>query len=173
MTTSMNPMYYLKHAWDSTHSAWGKLTIVLFYVYIWLMIISSFVFMVWPNLMGGCSWEKESDYATASIVALQRTGNSCALGFYLYADRGGIRFWNVTMVFVISLINLWFAWTWARDWKTMEGAPKHCSDHGLTTQILVAAVWITVSWVFSFLEHRAGHSRGTGATTNESTPLTA
>jgi hypothetical protein len=169
----MNPMFYLKHAWDNTQSVWGKMTIVLFYVYIWIMIITSFMYMVWPNLMGKCFLEKESDFGSATIVALQRIGNLFAVGFYLYADRGGIRFWNVTMVFVISVISFWFAWTWARDWKTMVGAPKHCSDYGMMTQILVAVIWITVSWIFSFLEHRAGHSGGTGATTDESTPLTA
>jgi hypothetical protein len=169
----MNPMFYLKHAWENTHSIWGKMTIVLFYVYIWLMIIASFIYMVWPNLMGTCFLEKESDYASATIVSLMRTGNLFSLGFFLYADRGGIKFWNVTMVVVISLINIWFAWTWARDWKTLEGAPKHCSDNGIMTQSLVAVIWITVSWVFSFLEHRAGHSGSRGSTTNESTPLTA
>jgi hypothetical protein len=173
MTTSINPMYYLKHAWDSTHSAWGKMCIVLFYVYIWLMIITSLLYLVWPNLMGICLGEKESDYDAATIVVLTRIGSLLGLGFFLYADRGGIRFWNVTMVFVISLIYFWFTWTWARDWKTMEGAPKRCGDFDITTQMLVELIWITLSWIFSFLEHRAGRLGGAEATPSESTPLSA
>ncbi|KAG7347270.1 hypothetical protein IV203_030638 [Nitzschia inconspicua] len=175
MTTSMNPMVHLKHAWDNTHSVWGKLTIVLFYVFIWLNIIMAFLSVVWPNWMGcACFWKKESEYASASMVNLMQGQNLFALGFFLYADRGGIRLWNVSMVFVIAVVYSWFAWIWAKNWEMMEGAPKHCNDHGMVTMILVGVVWIAISWIFAFLEHRAGHSGGgAGGTTNESTPLNA
>lgn len=175
MTTSMNPMVHLKHAWENTHSVWGKMTIVLFYAFIWFNIIMAFLSLVWPNWMGcACFWQKESEYASASIENLMRGENLLALGFLLYADRGGILFWNVTMVFVVSMVYFWLSWSWANNWVTMEGAPKHCDDGGMSRSILVGVVWIGLSWIFSFFEHRAGHSGGGSAgTTNESTPLNA
>jgi hypothetical protein len=173
----MNPMFYLKHAWDNTNSMWGKWTIVLFYLFIWVNVITSIIWLVWPNWMGcACFWSKESDYAAMSMENLMRGQNLFAVGFLLYADRGGIRFWNVTMVFVFSMIYSWFAWDWAKNWATMEGAPKHCDDGKMSTQIIVGVVWIAVAWTFSFLEHCTGHASGSdssGGTTNESTPLTA
>jgi uncharacterized membrane protein (DUF485 family) len=170
----MNPAVHLKHAWDNTHSMWGKMTIVLFYIFIWVMIVTSFMWMVWPTWMGGCFLGKESDYGSSTIVTLKRTGSLFALGFFLYADRGGIRFWNVTMVFVVAMLNFWFLWSWAKNWTEMDGAPKHCNDGGVSTQIIVGAVWISVSWILSFLEHRAGQSSGASAgMASESTPLNA
>jgi hypothetical protein len=171
----MNPMVHLKHAWDNTHTVWGKMTIVLFYIFIWLVIISSFIVVIKPEWMGiGCFLQKESEYGSATIESMVRQANWYAIGFYLYADRGGIRLWNVTMVFVVTMIGLWFQLSWAKNWATMEGAPKHCDDGNMTAWTIAGMVWIGLAWVFSFLEHRAAHAGGSaGGTTNESTPLTA
>ncbi len=175
MTASMNPIVHLKHAWENTNSLWGKMTIILFYIFIWLMIITSFIVVIMPGTMGiDCFWKKESEFGDETMESLVRQVNWYAVGFYLYADRGGIRFWNVTMVFVVTIVDLWFQWTWATNWPTMDGAPKHCDDGNMSTWVIVGMVWITISWIFSFLEHRSGHSVGNvGGTTNESTPLNA
>lgn len=175
MTTSVNPMVHLKHAWENTHSMWGKWTIVLFYLFIWVNVILSFIWLVWPTCMGvDCFWKNESEYAVSTNTTMVREVSLWSLGFFLYADRGGIRFWNVTMVFVFSMIFMWFSWTWANDWTSMEGAPKHCDDGGMATRAIIGMVWIALTWILSFVEHRAGHSAGgSGGTTNESTPLTA
>jgi hypothetical protein len=172
-TSDMNPMFHLKHAWDNTHSMWGKATIVMFYVYIWYNIISGVLSLMFPSMMGmTCYMENETEYASDTISMAFNSAYLYGIGFFLYADRGGIRFWNVTMVFVFSMINLWWVWTWNNNMMSMGGAPSGCND-GANNQLMVLMIWIALAWVFSFLEHRVAGSGSRGDGPNESTPLNA
>jgi hypothetical protein len=169
----MNPMFHLKHAWENTHRVWGKVTIVLFYVYVWYNIVASLLSLTFPSLMGtACYMDNETEYGSSAMTLGFNIAYLYVIGFLLYADRGGIRFWNVTMVFVFSMINLYWLWTWNNKMMSMDGAPSGCND-GAGTQIMVFTIWIALAWIFSFLEHRAAGGGSGGDGPNESTPLNA
>ena len=169
MTVHINPIYYLKHAWEATHTIWGKLCIVLFYSFIWLQIIWSLELIMWPRAGWECFYEGLSEYVAAGFESSLRAMSVIAVGFFLYADRGGIKAWNVAMVFIVNA-----AWTWTFcgggiDLSELEGAPQDCQDlvSVLNTCVWVLFWWSLASLVCAVIEHINAPS-GTAA---ESAPL--
>ena len=167
MVASFNPMHYLKHAWDATHSAWGKSCIVLFYVFIWVQIIWALELIIAPRYGWECFYEGQTEYAAAGFEMWMRALNIITVGFYLYADRGGIKVWNVAMVFVIN-----GAWTWSMLSPSthageLEGAPADCDFAGALSVLWVLFWWSLLALLCSFLEQRSAPS-GTAA---ETTPI--
>ena len=124
------PIHFLQHAWNDTHSDWGKACTVLFYLYIWFG---------WD-----CYYQGLSDYAAELWVVFLRALNTTQFGFFLYAHREGIKVWNVSMVFVFNAILTWI--NLSPDFTKMEGAPPSCDWYAMRT-----AVWVIFWWTVSFL----------------------
>ena len=165
-----NPVYYLKHAWDATSSGWGKLCIVLFYTFLWFNIIGALIGIFWPTMGTDCYFEGLSDYAAYSIASLMRQINVFALGFLLYADRGGIRIWNVAMVFVFWLFFSIVTFQYAGTYPELDGIPKGCPIEDFKKMIWTQLIWIFLALAASFMETKASNTPATGG---ESTPLTS
>ena len=168
-TLHLNPMYYLKHAWDATHSAWGKTAIVLFYLFIWCQIVWAATFIIFPSMGFECFFSTPSDYETYLFRMMMRTFNVLAIGFFLYADRGGIKVWNVMMVFVIYGACTWIWISGSRKSFSMHGAPKTCD-----LQMSEIVLWSTVGWsvlalLCAFMESR--RSQVSQVSQGERTPL--
>ena len=157
-------MYYLKHAWDATHSVWGKACIVLFYLFIWLQIVWAVQLVIAPTFGWECYYDGLSDYAEAFVVKCMRGMNIITVGFFLYADRGGIKVWNVGMVFIVTL-----AYTLAitsGGGVVLDGAPEDCSFDSAAAMFWGLFWWSALALLLSFLEHRAA-----AGTSGERTPL--
>jgi hypothetical protein len=169
--TSINPMNYLRHAWDATHSGWGKVCIILFYLLIWIQIIWAIEIIIFPRAGLECIYDEEvvSEYAASALVMYVRTTNILTIGFFLYADRGGIKVWNVAMVFLASLAWTWPVLDWIVNYTTLEGAPKDCEDvmGGIKWTFLALLIWSFVALVCSGMEKRATPS----GSASETAPL--
>lgn len=155
MAMHLNPIYYLTNAWDATHSIWGKICIVLFYTFIWLQILWALELVIWPRAGWECLYEGLSEYAATGLESYLVAMNILTIGFYLYADRGGIKLWNVGMVF---FFNAW--WTMSilsgwKDTKTLEGAPQGCDDviNGGLLVFRILFWWSFAALACSFMEH--------------------
>ena len=157
MSMNCNPIHYLKHAWSNTNSIWGKICIVLFYVFIWLQIIGA----VWSmfDITGGgawdCMWDSVSAKDQAMIMSTMKVMNFWILGFMLYADRGGIKVWNVLMVAVWYLIQ-WLMYKPIITAFLEDPCPDELQQ--MNTAMIVSIVWIFLAVLFSFVDNRKADS---------------
>jgi hypothetical protein len=81
--------------------------------------------------------------------------NILAIGFYLHADRGGIKVWNVAMV---CFFNTWWTMIILPGFKTvskLEGAPQGCDDmfHAALFIFRVLLWWPVAALLCSVMEH--------------------
>jgi hypothetical protein len=155
-----NPVPHIQHAWTGTKTVWGKIALVLFYSFIWLQIISGAWTIVWPRSQGlDCIIDlvHKNETAEVLVVALLRGLNVFAVGFFCYADVGGLKVKNVAMVaifitlFVLTLLPL----------ITMAQAGG-CSS--ALAQMWVLPTWAITALVFTLLEEKLG-DHGTAAET--------
>jgi len=167
MTASFNPMFYLKHAWERTNSAWGKAAIVLFYTFVWFQIIGAILALVSPFAGCGCSTGQLTEEESLWMGSLLRQLNVFALGFFLYADRGGIKAWNVAMVFVVYVA--WGSLAISTAKIMMESKKfKECDDLSKgVTMVWTTMVWSALSLAAAIVDERIGN----GGTAGETTPL--
>lgn len=169
MSVTMNPAVYLQHAWNDTKSIWGKLCIILFYAFIWFNIIWALILVFVPTFGMKCFYTGQTEFANYFIASCMRGLNVFTIGFLLYADRGGIRVWNVAMVFIIYGVYLVISIKATSDLKAgMEGfSEEECPiADGWNTSFWVLAIWLILSMMFSILEHKA-----VGGTSGERQPL--
>lgn len=169
MTTSFNPLHYLRHAWDATSTVWGKMTIILFYVFIWLQIIWAIELVIAPRKGWECMYEGITEYVENCLVMYLRAMNILTIGFYLYVDRGGIKVWNVLMVFVVNGFWTWTVLAYMMNAENLDGAPKHgsCEDElrALCRSMWVLLIWSFVALVTSVLEMKLGTPSGSASET--------
>lgn len=161
-----HPIRFLQHAWDDTHSNWGKACVLLFYVYIWSQLIWAIESIIAPKFGWECMYQGVSEYAAEMMLIFFRAMNVMAAGFLIYAHREGIKLWNVSMVFVFNVLTWIFA---SSNYTDLEGIPD-CED-GMV-QAITYITWITFWWtvltlICSALEERS-KPRGTTA---ETTPI--
>jgi hypothetical protein len=167
--TSFNPAYYLKHAWNGTSSVWGKICIVLFYTWLWLQIIWAVQLIVAPMAGWSFSMEGVPEYWLRALDCWTRGMNVMALGFFLYADRGGIKLWNVAMVTVINTLFTWVMLYFCMKAPFYEGAPEAAKTFAdiFWVTFIVLEVWILLALVASALEKQAAPA----GSSSETTPL--
>jgi hypothetical protein len=156
-----NPIPHVKNAWSGTRTPWGKAGLVVFYTLIWFNIASSVWTLVDPSSQGmDClissfkGQESQRLYA-ATLRALSVT----TIGFFLYADVGGLRSKNVALVTVVLVSTYWIGLTSTKDLA--------CA--GFQWFSLVVIVWPVLAWVLVYLEERLGAA----SSGDERTPLTA
>ena len=103
-----NPVPHMQHAWSQTQTVWGKIALVLFYSLIWVGILTSLWSIVFPNSQGVQCWMDavQEENARLMMTALVRGVNVFAVGFLLYADVGGLKVKNVTMVTVFLVVYI-------------------------------------------------------------------
>eukprot|EP00529_Nitzschia_sp_RCC80_P036367 CAMPEP_0113473808 /NCGR_PEP_ID=MMETSP0014_2-20120614/18242_1 /TAXON_ID=2857 /ORGANISM="Nitzschia sp." /LENGTH=164 /DNA_ID=CAMNT_0000366601 /DNA_START=479 /DNA_END=973 /DNA_ORIENTATION=+ /assembly_acc=CAM_ASM_000159 len=128
-------MTYLKHAWDSTNSWWGKVSLVLFYVYVWLMIISGIYSLFYPLSGLGCLFddvEADAGGPDETLAAgLTRGINLFLVAWLFYVDKSGLHSSNVGFVAVVTVI--WY-WMW---YSILDGSFEGC-----------AAIWSDLAWIW-------------------------
>ena len=105
MTVDWNPRPHVQHAWADARTVYGKISLVLFYTLIWSLIVMSAWQIIFPYSMGVRCWcdgllKKEHD-AQSMMVAVVRSANVLMVGFLSYADVGGFKIKNITMVAIV------------------------------------------------------------------------
>ena len=159
----VNPMYYLRHAWEATNSCWGKICIVMFYLFIWMNIVWALQILIVPTAGFECLWSNFHKNDFEATVALMKNMNIWTIGFMLYADRGGIKVWNVGMVCIFYVIQ-WFQLkgSWMEFAELSEGG-EDCDDEvfAMQTTMTVTQIWIFVTLFCAWMESRAGNHVGT------------
>ena len=169
--TDFHPIHFLRHAWDDTHSNWGKACVLLFYIFIWLQVIWAIESIIAPKYGWECMYQGVSDYAAEMMLMFFRSMNVMALGFLMYAHREGIKLWNVSMVFIFNGILTWiFASSNYMDLDDMPDCEARTS-YGMVATIN-SITWVTFWWTVvtllcSALEE-GSKPQGTAA---ETTPL--
>jgi hypothetical protein len=166
--TTCNPIVYLNHAWEATNTVWGKLCIVFFYAFLWFYIISSAVNVVAPKFGAECFYEHISEFCAYTIARLSQGLNLFGIGFLLYADRGGIKVWNVATVFIFFVVWGGFFHVLVQDYPGLDGYPEECSLDGTETSNWGMIAWISLSLLFSVMETMLGPVISSG---QETTPL--
>lgn len=125
----------------------------LFYGIVFAKIAWSIAILVAPKAGWECFYQGLSDYASESVTMCFRAMAVLSLGFFLYAAHGGIKVWNVGMVFAINA-----AWNWVifvtNPPMEVEGAPTCDAEVRVLIAITWAIFWCSVMAVnFAFMEH--------------------
>lgn len=145
-----NPMHYLRSAWDGTHSVWGKTCIVLFYSFLWIQILGCAYSLFDIKTGWDCLYENLSSQGEIDFVAgTMKVSNLWILGFFLFADRGGIKVWNVCMVWIFYMAQ------WLLYKPVMTGFLEGSCPSELQTfdiSLLVTGIWISLALLSSFME---------------------
>ena len=168
-------MTYLNHAWTSTNSWWGKVSLVLFYVYVWFWIITG-IYSLFDPLTGlDCLFDYDDAVdATGSgggpdetlAAGLIRGLNLFVVAFLFYVDKAGLHSSNVGFVAVINAIWLWM-WYGILD-GNFEGCASAWSD-----MAWIYLVWIVLAFITIVIDERmmVGSDSGDAEGTGERKPL--
>lgn len=166
---SFNPSVYLNHAWDKTNSGWGKTSLILFYVYIWLGILKCIYGVIDPTMMGRatCFTTGASEVEEALILGLFRGIFLFALAFLIYADKGGLHSWNVGFVTFFVL-----AWVWIAKATIFDKMDAAVYDECIGAKFGKISMWISISWILlAFVTILVDERMADNATEGESTSL--
>lgn len=163
---TLNPAIYLKHAWEKTNSGWGKASLILFYLFIWLGILKTIFGVVDPTFLGKttCYIEgtKMSSFEESMFMTFIRGMCLWSLAFLIYADKGGLHSWNVGFVTFFVL-----AWFWIAKAGMINKMSSSMYDEcigGLGAFMWIGPVWIVVAFVLILVDEKKGDSGTAGET---------
>ena len=147
-----NPIKKLRNEWIGCNSWGGHVCMVLFYVFVFAKIAWSIAVIAAPKAGWECFHQGLSDYASGSILMCFRTSAIVSLGFYCYAFLGGIKVWNVGIVFTINA-----AWSWVifetNAPMLIDGSPNCDAEVGRLIALTWAFFWCSLMSVnFAFME---------------------
>lgn len=146
---SFNPSVYLQHAWSSTKTVWGKIALILFYLFIWLTILSSLWSIIFPGSQGASCYLDTLDASMENeYIAGMRMYSLTLIAFLFYADKGGLHVWNVSIVAVYAVLVGFI--------NNSMTFPEACK--GYKTFTWVWAGWAILALVFLALEDQLGDS---------------
>jgi hypothetical protein len=157
-----NPVPHMQHAWSRARTTYGKVGLVVFYALIWFNIASAVWTLVDPTSQGmGCVIRSiKGPESQALYASTLRALSVVMIGFFLYADVGGLQTKNVAMVTVVLLATYWIG---------MESTMGLGCDQFHWFSIALV-VWPVVALVLAYLEAARGGAPHGAA--DERTPLT-
>jgi hypothetical protein len=149
-------MTYIKHAWDATNTWWGKVSLVLFYVWIWALIVMS-VYSLFDPLSGmDCLFDmgnKHVDDEMDIAAVLSRGLNLYLVCFLFYADKAGLHSSNVGFVGGVTIV--WW-WIWM---MFLRGVTDTTACAGMWTDYAwVWPAWIVLTFITVLIDERMGTS---------------
>lgn len=172
-----NPVYRIRQAWTGTRTPWGKAAVILFYPWVWFIIVVAAMAAFDPLRGLPCLQEHFSAGDVLLAQTYLRELNVYALGFLLYADRGGVR--PLHLLYVLAVYGSWVI-LHRRDFVNPLEQPEpfasSCPEdfdnlkNGSWTQV----AWLAVAFILSLLEdwQRPANTVNTdGTMVDERTPI--
>lgn len=170
VSDTWNIRVHLEYAWSHLSTVWGKIALVLFYLFIWLIILSCLVTIFFPSSQGmQCILDSMDEWSATLYVGMLRSFNIFALGFLLYAYTVGLHSKNVAFVAVTTILTCSFYIKMVYDLKTQEAKYELYEECvGVYVYgIYVVCIWMLVTLIFTIMEERSGDY----GTENERQPL--
>ena len=148
---SFNPAVYLQHAWGSTRTMWGRLSLILFYSFIWISILSALWSLIAPESQGmDCIFGNASNKDLATLRVLLRGINLFVIAFLFYADKSGLHSSNVGIVTVVVLL-----WTWM--WHSyLKGSERPACAAVWDSWKWIWPAWVGIAFVTILLDEKLG-----------------
>jgi uncharacterized membrane protein len=172
-TDTWNIRVHLEHAWSNLSTIWGKIALVLFYLFIWAIILSSVVTIFVPSSQGvQCFLDSMDEWSATLYVGMLRAFNIFFIGFLLYADTVGLHSKNVAFVAATTILTCSFFIKNAYDLKTTQAAKYELHEECFGLYIYGSCFWIAwilVTLIFTMMEERFGDH----GTDDERRPLSA
>lgn len=157
-----NPVNQIKEAWNSTTTTWGKLAVLMFYVYLWLGILSGLVSVLFPSSQGIDCYNAHFDAPTQQIVMSQmRVENLLYVVVYLFL---GVHQTNICTVTILAIVMM-LCYCFSRP--AMIELDVDCWN-GVKTSIILLSFAPVIIWILVVVEFALTRRRGTGS---ESQPL--
>jgi hypothetical protein len=158
-----NPVPHMQHAWARAHTMYGKAGLVVFYALIWFNIASAAWTLVDPGSQGMDCVIRSIKGAESQAVyaATLRALAVVMIGFFLYADTGGLQTKNVAVVAVVLITTYWIGLESTRGLGCFQ-------FHWFCVAVIV---WPVVALILAYLEAKLGGTPPQGSAP-ERTPLT-
>lgn len=151
-------------------TVYGKIALVLFYVFLWVTILEAAVSVLFPARTLHCasdvSVEAQDDMSNNRseeqlLLSLIRGANILLIGFLLYAEVNGLNVKNVAMVaIVLTAYCLAFAPYEFLQTTTTTSSIYSSTCNASIQQFWITPVWLMVTFLFTVLEDELG-DRGT------------
>ena len=95
------------NAWADAKTWWGKAAAVLFYLWVWIVLLSSVWNAIDPHSLGsGCFLDNAADERDETLMTCMiRSYDIVVIGFLGYAHLGGARVKNIATVLAVWLAN--------------------------------------------------------------------
>ena len=148
------PMVYLNHAWSSTQTVFGKAALVLFYLLIWLTIISCVITLIDPTSQGAsCMYDELTDQSTIDMYKSgSRMFSVVLIAFLFYADKAGLHAWNVAIVTIVVV----YATIMTQGYDMPDACPSASWNW-------IWGGWAILTLILTILEERLGGNAGGSA----------
>jgi hypothetical protein len=111
-----------------------------------------------------CLWGTVKQSDNNLVTATMKVMNLWILGFFLHADCGGIKFWNISMVWIVCLVQ-WLISKPAFDELLSEACPAELQQ--IHTAMMVTEIWAFLALGCAWMDSR----NSSGAAAEEPRPL--
>jgi len=155
-TMIWNPRPHIRHAWTDAKTAWGKISLILFYSLIWLEILSAAWSIIVPTSQGAnCLLEAASisaekhAAARALLIATYRAACVITIGFFAYADVGGLQVKNVAMVMIVVT-------GFVLAFLPITSMAREANCRAVIVQMWLWPIWAATALVFAIMEDKLG-----------------
>ena len=162
-----NPAAQIKTAWSTTNSPFGKVAVVLLYLFIWMQLIWGVALIVNPRLGFECAYQDVSD-ATGDYMDNLMVGlNVFSFGYFLFAHYYGILLWNVLAFALLGGATVANNYLAASDLRALGGQDE-CAEtigEGLMTQNVVFSIIVVAMVLCSLVDWAKGRGEADSPST--------
>lgn len=162
-----NPVDKVKGDWSNTKSFWGKIAVILFYVFVWLLIVVQVYQYFVPNSTGPCVTKNMKHDDAVWTVYLLREFAWYPLGLLLYAQYLGIQMFNLFMVTIFTVGSMTMLHSLGAD----SFDDSACYDRVLQQWPLALIAWPIAFLVLAFVDAHVVGRGVTSTSTGENQPL--
>jgi len=165
----LTPISHFKDELNNAETVAGKIAVVLFHAFVWLMVLALLILLIFPSIMPDCVFGGFDEYTKVLLWGFMRIFLIFFLVFLLYVERFGTK--NVGNVEALTFLTVlsWFLFykvTKKRlDALDLETAtPKISEDcwKMMRTGDAVWCFWPVVVLVFLWFERAQTTRSGNG-----------
>ena len=139
---TLNPISQVRAAWDGTASAFGKLSAVLLYAFVWMEVVGNVAMSVYPSDGKDFAYDGAPDAAVIFMDCLTVGTALFTISYVAYVHYHGVRLWNVLSLAAVTAAVV------ANDAVLVDRlggeAPAFAADKGDERVFLTALVGLMV-----------------------------